>query len=195
MNPAQRIAEIEHEIAITQKNKATMSHLCLLKARLAKLKREIIDQAAKAGNGLRRASSWRRKRGRLRREQDGRRASGTDRLSVGGKIHAPEQGTILSLPPSSPASTPKSPNTNSPPSPASPASSNTRERRSSCWTCRELLRAPRTARAGASRSSVLPAPAPSFLLSSMRPSRWFIRGLSSANSRATAFVSIRSRRI
>lgn len=49
MNPAQRIAAIEQELSITQKNKATMGHICLLKARLAKLKREIIEQAAKAG--------------------------------------------------------------------------------------------------------------------------------------------------
>lgn len=49
--PAQKIAEIEKELAITQKNKATMSHICLLKARLAKLKHEIIDQANKAAGG------------------------------------------------------------------------------------------------------------------------------------------------
>jgi len=49
--PEQRIADIEKELEITQKNKATMSHICLLKARLAKLKREIIDQAAKAAGG------------------------------------------------------------------------------------------------------------------------------------------------
>eukprot|EP00830_Metopus_es_P015576 TRINITY_DN4525_c0_g1_i1.p1 TRINITY_DN4525_c0_g1~~TRINITY_DN4525_c0_g1_i1.p1 ORF type:complete len:163 (-),score=51.22 TRINITY_DN4525_c0_g1_i1:13-501(-) len=51
MTSAQKIAEMEHEMSITQKNKATMGHLCLLKARLAKLKREIIDQAAKAAGG------------------------------------------------------------------------------------------------------------------------------------------------
>ena len=50
-SPAQRIADIEKELDITQKNKATMGHICLLKARLAKLKREIIDQAAKAAGG------------------------------------------------------------------------------------------------------------------------------------------------
>jgi len=38
---ARRIADIEAEIARTQKNKATMSHLCQLKARLAQLKRAL----------------------------------------------------------------------------------------------------------------------------------------------------------
>jgi small GTP-binding protein len=51
MTTNQKIAEIELEMARTQKNKATMSHLCLLKARMAKLKREIIDQSAKASGG------------------------------------------------------------------------------------------------------------------------------------------------
>jgi ribosome-interacting GTPase 1 len=50
MTLAQRIADIEHEMSITQKNKATMSHICMMKARLAKLKREVIDQATKAGS-------------------------------------------------------------------------------------------------------------------------------------------------
>uniref|UniRef100_A0A0E9WGA7 Uncharacterized protein n=1 Tax=Anguilla anguilla TaxID=7936 RepID=A0A0E9WGA7_ANGAN len=37
-----KIAEIESEMARTQKNKATAHHLGLLKARLAKLRRELI---------------------------------------------------------------------------------------------------------------------------------------------------------
>ena len=35
----------------TQKNKATEGHLGLLKAKLAKLKREIIDNSSKGGGG------------------------------------------------------------------------------------------------------------------------------------------------
>lgn len=38
-------------MARTQKNKATEGHLGLLKAKLAKLKREIIEQSTKAGGG------------------------------------------------------------------------------------------------------------------------------------------------
>lgn len=38
-------------MARTQKNKATEGHLGLLKAKLAKLKREVIDSATKAGGG------------------------------------------------------------------------------------------------------------------------------------------------
>ncbi|XP_046365665.1 GTP-binding protein 128up isoform X2 [Haliotis cracherodii] len=45
----QRIAEIEAEMARTQKNKATSGHLGLLKARLAKLRRELIEP--KGGGG------------------------------------------------------------------------------------------------------------------------------------------------
>ncbi|KAL3317471.1 GTP-binding protein [Cichlidogyrus casuarinus] len=49
MSIAQKIADIEAEMNRTQKNKATMGHLGLLKARLAKLKRELIEP--KGGGG------------------------------------------------------------------------------------------------------------------------------------------------
>ena len=49
MSVQQRIAEIEDEMARTQKNKHTMKHICLLKARVAKLKRELIDASSKGG--------------------------------------------------------------------------------------------------------------------------------------------------
>ena len=45
MTTAQKIAEIELEMEKTQKNKATSYHLGLLKAKLAKLKRELIEPA------------------------------------------------------------------------------------------------------------------------------------------------------
>ena len=51
MTTMQKIKEIEDEMARTQKNKATMGHLCLLKARLAKLKRELIEPSGKGGGG------------------------------------------------------------------------------------------------------------------------------------------------
>lgn len=44
-----KIAEIEAEMARTQKNKATEGHLGLLKAKLAKLKRELIDGSKGSG--------------------------------------------------------------------------------------------------------------------------------------------------
>lgn len=50
MSTAQKIAEIEAEMARTQKNKATMHHLCLLKAKLAKYKRDVLDAATAKGN-------------------------------------------------------------------------------------------------------------------------------------------------
>ena len=37
-----KIADIENEMARTQKNKATAGHLGMLKAKLAKLRRELI---------------------------------------------------------------------------------------------------------------------------------------------------------
>lgn len=43
MSTSQKIAEIEAEMQRTQKNKATSYHIGLLKAKLAKLKRELID--------------------------------------------------------------------------------------------------------------------------------------------------------
>ncbi|XP_063397129.1 developmentally-regulated GTP-binding protein 1-like isoform X2 [Mytilus trossulus] len=49
MGILERISEIEAEMARTQKNKATMGHLGLLKARLAKLRRELIEP--KGGGG------------------------------------------------------------------------------------------------------------------------------------------------
>ncbi|KAI3382914.1 hypothetical protein SNEBB_001260 [Seison nebaliae] len=46
-----RITEIEHEISRTQKNKATEYHLGQLKARLAKLREQLINDTDKAGGG------------------------------------------------------------------------------------------------------------------------------------------------
>jgi hypothetical protein len=48
---AEKIREIEAEMARTQKNKATMYHLGTLKARIAKLKRELIEDASKGSGG------------------------------------------------------------------------------------------------------------------------------------------------
>ncbi|KAL0350006.1 UNVERIFIED_CONTAM: Developmentally-regulated G-protein 3 [Sesamum radiatum] len=47
----QKIKDIEDEMARTQKNKATAHHLGLLKAKLAKLRREILTPASKGGGG------------------------------------------------------------------------------------------------------------------------------------------------
>lgn len=47
MSVNDRINDIEVEMAKTQKNKATAHHLGLLKAKMAKLKRELIDGATK----------------------------------------------------------------------------------------------------------------------------------------------------
>ncbi|CAD5216651.1 unnamed protein product [Bursaphelenchus okinawaensis] len=56
MSILQKIKEIEDEMAKTQRNKATMGHLGLLKARLAKLRRELISPksggGAQAGEGF-----------------------------------------------------------------------------------------------------------------------------------------------
>lgn len=56
MTTAQKIAEIELEMEKTQRNKATSYHLGLLKAKLAKLKREMIEPAGgkkgSAGEGF-----------------------------------------------------------------------------------------------------------------------------------------------
>lgn len=46
-----KIKEIEDEMARTQKNKATAKHLGLLKARLAKLKAEVVTQATRGKGG------------------------------------------------------------------------------------------------------------------------------------------------
>ena len=51
MTTAQRIADIEAEMARTQKNKATESHLGLLKSKMAKLKRELIEGPAGGKGG------------------------------------------------------------------------------------------------------------------------------------------------
>ena len=50
MSLLQKISEIEAEIARTQKNKATEHHLGLLKAKLAKLKSEVV-MGTKTGGG------------------------------------------------------------------------------------------------------------------------------------------------
>ncbi|QSL65437.1 hypothetical protein MERGE_002748 [Pneumocystis wakefieldiae] len=49
MTTIEKIKEIEDEMARTQKNKATAKHLGLLKAKLAKLKRELITPSGNSG--------------------------------------------------------------------------------------------------------------------------------------------------
>ncbi|KAL0226751.1 hypothetical protein P9112_014075 [Eukaryota sp. TZLM1-RC] len=51
MGLSERIAEIQAEMARTQRNKATESHLCRLKARLAQLRSELIESNAKSSAG------------------------------------------------------------------------------------------------------------------------------------------------
>jgi len=51
MSIVQKIKDIEDEMARTQRNKATAHHLGLLKAKLAKLKRELLDPVKGSGGG------------------------------------------------------------------------------------------------------------------------------------------------
>jgi len=51
MSVLSKIAEIEAEMARTQKNKATAGHLGMLKAKLAKLRRELIEPSGGGGGG------------------------------------------------------------------------------------------------------------------------------------------------
>ena len=46
-----KIQDIELEISRTQVNKATMAHLCMLRAKLAKYKRELLDPVKGSGGG------------------------------------------------------------------------------------------------------------------------------------------------
>ena len=50
MSLVSKINDIEAEIARTQINKATMSHICGLRAKLAKYKRELMSDGAKGGD-------------------------------------------------------------------------------------------------------------------------------------------------
>jgi ribosome-interacting GTPase 1 len=51
MSIVEKIKEIEAEMARTQKNKATAFHLGILKAKLAKLKRELLLPQSSSGGG------------------------------------------------------------------------------------------------------------------------------------------------
>ncbi|KAL6760179.1 P-loop containing nucleoside triphosphate hydrolase protein [Haematococcus lacustris] len=51
MSIMQRIKDIEDEMAKTQKNKATMGHLGSLKAKLAKLRRDLLEPSGGGGGG------------------------------------------------------------------------------------------------------------------------------------------------
>ncbi|KAA6417886.1 MAG: hypothetical protein FRX49_12119, partial [Trebouxia sp. A1-2] len=51
MSVMQKIKDIEDEMARTQKNKATSAHLGSLKAKLAKLRRELLEPSTGAGAG------------------------------------------------------------------------------------------------------------------------------------------------
>jgi ribosome-interacting GTPase 1 len=50
MDVIKKIEDIEHEMAKTQKNKATAGHLGMLKAKLAKLRRELITPKSQVNN-------------------------------------------------------------------------------------------------------------------------------------------------
>ncbi|KAJ1620981.1 P-loop containing nucleoside triphosphate hydrolase protein [Pavlovales sp. CCMP2436] len=51
MSALEKIKDIEAELGRTQKNKATMSHIMSLKAKLAKYKRDLLDLNASAAGG------------------------------------------------------------------------------------------------------------------------------------------------
>ncbi|KAL9556334.1 GTP-binding protein rbg1 [Mucor atramentarius] len=51
MSLVDKIKEIENEMAKTQKNKATSFHLGQLKAKLAKLKRDLLTPSSGGGGG------------------------------------------------------------------------------------------------------------------------------------------------
>lgn len=51
MTTLDKIKDIESEMAKTQKNKATSHHLGTLKAKLAKLRRELLMPSSGAGSG------------------------------------------------------------------------------------------------------------------------------------------------
>ncbi|VDO20600.1 unnamed protein product [Haemonchus placei] len=51
MSILQKIQDIEDEMARTQKNKATNAHLGMLKAKLAKLRQELITPKGGGGGG------------------------------------------------------------------------------------------------------------------------------------------------
>mmetsp|Transcript_79969 Transcript_79969/g.248155 ORF Transcript_79969/g.248155 Transcript_79969/m.248155 type:complete len:377 (+) Transcript_79969:106-1236(+) len=51
MSVLQKIADIEYEMSRTQKNKATNAHLGLLKAKLAKLRAQIVSEGTKGSGG------------------------------------------------------------------------------------------------------------------------------------------------
>ncbi len=52
MSIFQKIQDIEHEMSKTQKNKATNAHLGMLKAKLAKLKSEILAPSKSGGGDM-----------------------------------------------------------------------------------------------------------------------------------------------
>lgn len=51
MGILEKIEDIEKELSRTQINKATMRHICALKARLAKLRSELLDPAKGSSGG------------------------------------------------------------------------------------------------------------------------------------------------
>ena len=55
MGILEKIADVEKEMSRTQKNKATESHLGTLKAKLAKLKRELLEPKQQNGSNQDRA--------------------------------------------------------------------------------------------------------------------------------------------
>lgn len=134
------------QMARTQKNKATSAHLGLLKAKLAKLRRELISPKG-GGGGTGEGEFSRVNLLHLLTYDSPQLASRWPRPEMPGWVSwvFPPWGN----PRYSPiwlAFTPRWRLTSSPRSRRCPAALNTRAPRSSCWICPESLRVPRMAR-------------------------------------------------
>lgn len=103
----EKIAEIEAEMARTQKNKATAGHLGMLKAKLAKLRRELITPKSQGGGtsdgkrnkeqhseitrGFHQLLSIHLFLNRLRSGENRRRENRLHRISIGWQIDVTKQ--------------------------------------------------------------------------------------------------------
>ena len=162
MSTTQKIAEIEAEMERTQKNKATSYHLGLLKAKLAKLKREIIEPAGgkkggTAGEGFEVSKSGDARVGMIGFPSVGKSTLLTKLTGANHLMQEPSRRSQL---------------TNSRHWLAFRVFWDIRGLRSSCWICRVSSRVPRTARVEVNKSLLWHVPATSLLSCLMPPVPW-----------------------
>ena len=152
----EKIKDIEKEMARTQINKATMSHLCTLRAKLAKLRTQLLEPpkgSAGPGEGFEVERVGDARVALIGFPSVGKSTILSTFTTTKSECAAYEFTTLTCIPGATASASVNAAAACLTLPSAAQASFTTRTRGSSCSTCPESLKAPRRARAVAGRSS------------------------------------------